>query len=210
MNSLKTRQTSKPSFSPITIHYLAQSKKPTTFPLAMPDEGLQIIRIKNPPLAFYRFLYNSVGEPWFWYERRLLNDQQLLPLLHHPDIHLYVLYQQGLPIGYAEISFKSMPHVDLVYFGLMPWALGKGLGRWLLDWCVHYSWSFNPEKILVNTCTLDHPKALSTYLKAGFKQISQEEKILDMLKIEEIMNQSKSYVTDASNFLAKYSTTPSL
>ncbi len=199
MSGLEKRHLSKqkPSLSPVTIHYLAQFQKPTTAPLIMPGRDLQITRIVNPPLPFYRFLYNSVGEPWFWYERRMLNDQQLLPLLHHSGIHLYVVYQHGLPIGYTEISLQSMPVVDLAYFGLMPWALGKGIGKWLLDWSLHYIWAFNPEKILVNTCSLDHPKALSTYLNAGFQQIRSEEKMLDMAKIKEIMKKSTSYVTNA-------------
>ena len=38
---------------------------------------------------------------------------------------------------------------------------------------VDIAWSQNPSRLLVNTCDLDHPRALGTYQKVGFVLIDQ-------------------------------------
>ena len=54
------------------------------------------------------------------------------------------------------------------YFGLFPAFIGKGLGKYLLAWALDRAWSFNPRRVWVHTCDLDHPAALPNYLRAGF------------------------------------------
>ncbi len=79
----------------------------------------------------------------------------------------------------AELDFRGMPEVaDLAYMGLMPWAIGRGLGRYLLDWAIDCAWQRDPppQRLTVNTCTLDHPKALAGYQKAGFEVVDRTEK----------------------------------
>ena len=172
----------------VTINYLILDLATQKIDLPNPIDGLQIVRAHQVPVPFYRFLYNTVGHDWLWYERRLLNDKELGLLLHHPNIHLHILYRQGVPLGYSEIGFHHLPVADLLYFGLMPWAIGQGLGSWLLNWSIHYAQSHQAQKIAVNTCTLDHPSALTNYMKAGLKVVRQESKKLDIKKIRQQMN----------------------
>ena len=65
------------------------------------------------------------------------------------------------------------------YFGLMPEFMGRRLGPYLLRWAVDAAWSTQPDKVTVNTCTLDHPKALSLYQKVGFRPVRQEQKVVE-------------------------------
>jgi GNAT superfamily N-acetyltransferase len=58
--------------------------------------------------------------------------------------------------------------VEIGYFGLMPHAIGRGLGRWLLGEAIRDAWCGDPTRLWLHTCTLDHPAALPNYLKAGF------------------------------------------
>ena len=39
---------------------------------------LKIERLTRPTVEDYRFLYNTIGGPWTWIERRLLTDEKLL------------------------------------------------------------------------------------------------------------------------------------
>ena len=58
--------------------------------------------------------------------------------------------------------------VELVFFGMMEHAIGRGFGRWFLGAAIEAAWAYHPERVIVQTCTLDHPSALALYQKMGF------------------------------------------
>lgn len=132
-----------------------------------------ILHADKPPLAFYRFLQFHVGYPWNWEYRLRMNDETLSQALHADTTEVYVLYLDGAPAGFYEVNRADPATVDLAYFGLMPHAAGRGLGRWFLGQAVESCWASKPARITVNTCTLDHPAALSLYQKLGFAPIGQ-------------------------------------
>jgi GNAT superfamily N-acetyltransferase len=70
--------------------------------------------------------------------------------------------------------------VNLAYFGLMPEAVGVGLGTALLRAAVDEAWSRKPSMLTVNTCTADHPRALPNYLRAGFRVVREVREIWDV------------------------------
>jgi len=143
------------------------------------SDALALLRAENPPVAFYRYLYDNVGEPWFWIDRRKLDDEALAAILADPLVELYVLYVGGVPAGYVELDRRPEPDINLAYFGLMPELTGRGLGPWLLNWAVDAAWQHRPRRLTVDTCTLDHPKALAVYQRAGFVPYRQERKTID-------------------------------
>ncbi|WP_284223807.1 GNAT family N-acetyltransferase, partial [Brevundimonas denitrificans] len=93
---------------------------------------------------------------------------------------IYVLYIRGIHAGYAELDFRKFPSVvDLAYFGIMPEFIGMKLGPYLLNWAIEQAWRRNPDLVTVNTCTLDHPKALPLYQRFGFTPYRQREVLID-------------------------------
>ena len=57
----------------------------------------------------------------------------------------------------------------------MPEAIGRGLGTYLLQTAVHMAWDRpGVERVTVNTNSLDHPRALPLYQKAGFVPVHRE------------------------------------
>lgn len=164
---------------PVVITYLRMTEPPTRPPTPPPPGKLALLRADRPPVAFYRYLYNGVGEPWFWIDRRRLDDAALAKIVHDPRVDIYVLYVGGVPAGYAELDRRREEEITLAYFGLMPDFLGRGLGSFLLDWAVDTAWQHRPRRLLVDTCTLDHPRALAVYQRAGFAPYRQERKEID-------------------------------
>jgi ribosomal protein S18 acetylase RimI-like enzyme len=158
-----------------TITFLEMTQRPTV-PAPHPPSGLSIalLRAVEPSVRFYRFLYDGVGEPWIWWERRQMSDAALAAVVTDPAVEVYVLYVEGTPAGYAEVDRRDPKAVDLAYFGLLPEFTGKGLGPYLLSAALDIAWSSDPERVTVNTCTLDHPKALPLYQRFGFQPIRQE------------------------------------
>jgi len=173
---------SNPRKLEVVVSFLEMQSPPDRAPAIIPPGKVAIIRAENPTLSFYRYLYNTVGEPWLWWQRRLMSDEELSAILAKPETHVYVLYVAGVPAGFAELDlmdFESDNVIDLHYMGLMPEFIGKGFGKYLLDWAIDTAWSFKPTRITVNTCTLDHPSALGAYQKAGFAIYDRRTDIVD-------------------------------
>lgn len=163
----------------ITITYLEMREKPQLRELTSPSPKIKIIPAINPTGSFYRYLYNTVGGPWLWYERRRMSDEQLRDSIQNSKVEIYVLYVDGVPAGYAELDRRHETDIELAYFGIMPEFIGQRLGPFLLNWIVNKAWSYHPQRFWLHTCTLDHPKAVAVYQRAGFVPYKVEEKIID-------------------------------
>ncbi|MGD0143897.1 MAG: N-acetyltransferase, partial [Rhizomicrobium sp.] len=69
---------------------------------------------------------------------------------------------------------------QLAYFGLLPEYIGHRLGYYFLYQASLNAWSHPISKLLVNTCTLDHPRALPLYQRVGFVPYSREDRYIEM------------------------------
>lgn len=162
-----------PAFVDVTVYHLemlthAKRSVPT------PRDELTVLHVRKPSVPYYRFLYNAVGKAYYWLSRRKLSDDDLAAVIQDPRNELYVLHVEGSPAGYAELDRHQPDEVELVQFGLMADYLGQGLGTWFLQWTIDRVWTYQPKRLWLHTCTLDHPAAVPTYKKAGFVQFKEE------------------------------------
>ncbi|MBY0528208.1 MAG: GNAT family N-acetyltransferase [Gemmataceae bacterium] len=139
-----------------------------------PRDGLAVVRAVRPTVAFYRFFYDVVGEHWNWSSRKKMADAEIAAIIHDPKVEMHVLYVEGVPAGFAELDRRTEGEIELVQFGLLPDFIGQGLGKYFLQWTIDKAWSYQPNRLWLHTCTLDHPAALPSYLKAGFVLYMQE------------------------------------
>jgi GNAT superfamily N-acetyltransferase len=124
--------------------------------------------------ATYRYLYNTVGAPYVWWLRRTMTEQQLAGLLRNPAVSIHVLHDADNRVaGFYELDATTWPVVNLSYFGLMPHAVGSGMGLAFLRHAVDEVWHRGARAMTVNTCTADHPRALPIYLRAGFRPVRE-------------------------------------
>lgn len=157
----------------IRVSYL-EMHAPIVRDLAPPRDDLLVLHAVQPTMAYYRFLYHTVGKDYNWYSRGQLSDAELIAILDNPLNEVHVLHANGVPAGYAELDRRDSENIELVQFGLMPGFIGQGLGKWFLNWTVQKAWSYHPRRLWLHTCTEDHPAALPNYLKAGFKIYREE------------------------------------
>lgn len=136
-------------------------------PIALRDDA-RIERVFRPTVAFYRFLYDAVGGPWLWHERRRWSDAKIARTVQDPNVEVWVLSVGGQPAGYAELDRRISHEVELAYFGLMADFIGRGLGPCLLRFAIRQAWTASPKRLWVHTCGLDHPAALELYEREGF------------------------------------------
>ena len=160
----------------VTVTFLRMDRAPEEPPPALPAEAT-VVRVAAPTVAFYRFLYNTVGADYVWWLRRLMPDAELAALLRHPAVEIHVLSIGGQPAGFFELEVRPSHEVNLCYFGLMPHAIGGGLGYPFLRRAVAEGWRHNPRVLTVNTCTADHPRALPAYLRAGFQPVRRSDEV---------------------------------
>jgi len=163
----------------VTVTFLRMDAPPDGSPPAMPP-GCSVVRLGKPTVAFYRYLYGTVGARYVWWLRRAASDRELATILAHPQVSVDVLYRDGEPAGFFELDGRATPDVNIGYFGLMPHAVGQGLGFALLRVAVAEAWVRRPRAVTVNTCTADHPRALPNYLRAGFTAIRRVREVWDV------------------------------
>jgi GNAT superfamily N-acetyltransferase len=150
------------------ITYLEMRERPTTPRIAAPLARLALMQAENCTVSFYRYLYETVGTPWLWYERRLLADAALTAEIEKPTTEIFVLYVGGVPAGYFELDAAPPQETELRYFGLIPEFIGRRLGPFLLRAAIDRAWSRPISRLWVHTRSFDHPKALGHYQRAGF------------------------------------------
>src|SRR5258707_15860194 len=102
-----------------------------------PPAKLALIRAENCTVSFYRHFYETVGTPWLWYERRLLDDETLAAQITKDTTEIFILYVGGVPAGYFELDAADPGETELAYFGLIPEFIGRKLGPFLLKAASH-------------------------------------------------------------------------
>lgn len=151
-----------------TVTYLEMFARPAARHAPAPLGKLALMRAEACTVSFYRYLYETVGTPWAWFERREWSDAALAAELEKPTTEIFVLYAGGVPAGYFELNAAEARQTELSYFGLIPEFIGRRLGAFLLDAAIERAWSRPIGRLWVHTCTFDHPRALPLYQRAGF------------------------------------------
>ena len=157
----------------VTRTYLEMTRPEQLRSVAL-DRRSRVEHAKGCTVPFFRFLYREVGQRYHWHDRLVWSDDQCRARLAAPGIQLWVLYVEGTPVGYFELERHADTSVEIVYFGLMPDFVGRGLGKQMLSAAVARSWEMGASRVWLHTCTQDNPAALPNYLARGFAPFKTE------------------------------------
>jgi GNAT superfamily N-acetyltransferase len=146
------------------VTYLEMTERPT--PRPWPASPLRLERRADPEPAAYRLLFERVGARWLWYSRLAMDDETLSGAIG--DVHA-VIDRSGVEVGMVELDFRTEGECLIRFLGLVPELAGRGHGGWLFAQTLALAWRAGVKRVHVNTCTLDHPAALPSYLKTGFR-----------------------------------------
>jgi len=164
-----------------TVTFLEMTRAPRRRIAPPGNLRLALMQAVRPSIHFYRYLYDTIGSGYLWVDRKRLTDEQLGEKIHHDKVEIVVAYLDGSPAGFFELDLTDPDEIWLAYLGIMPDQLGRGLGKWLLSSALDAAWSKNPKRVCVETCTLDHPRALPLYQKQGFQPFAQKRKLMEPL-----------------------------
>ncbi len=139
-----------------------------------PDGSVRVERLSECPVSFFRYLYAEVGRNYHWYDRLRWTDAEVRARLADEAVSFHLLSVGGAPAGYFELQTHPGGSVEIVYFGLLPEFIGRGLGRRLLEEATSAAWATGASRVWLHTCTLDGPAALPNYLARGFRPFKTE------------------------------------
>lgn len=160
------------------VTYL-EMRTPQPIPPSAATSEFTVRQVARPDLDWYRSLYREIGEPWLWFSRLRLSDDDLSAILHDPATDVFALSHSGADRGLLEFDRRSFPDIELAFFGLTQDLIGKGAGRALLAYCLPLAWEHHPQRVWLHTCTSDHPAALAFYRKLGFVPYKRTIEIAD-------------------------------
>ena len=166
---------------PMTVTFLEMNARPTALPPPQPRGKVALLRCEKPPVHFYRYLYDTIGADYFWVDRKRLTPDKLAEVIQDPLNLLYVLYADGSADGMDELGLRKEGVADISYFGLMPEAIGRRLGYFFFYHTCANAWAHPIQRLTINTCTLDHPRALPLYQRLGFTAYAREERFVELL-----------------------------
>jgi GNAT superfamily N-acetyltransferase len=153
------------------VTYLEMTERPKPRPL--PASPLRLERWRDPDPEKYRLLFRRVGGKWLWFSRLAMTDERLRA--ETGEVHAVVdgrgRNRAGIEVGMLELDFRTPGECLIRFLGLVPELAGRGHGRWLFAQTLALAWRPDVARVRVNTCSLDHPAALPSYLKAGFRAV---------------------------------------
>jgi ribosomal protein S18 acetylase RimI-like enzyme len=173
MNSTTTNDLSRQSLpaaltGPVITTYLEMRSPSELRPKLCADERFWIGEATVKQWRFNKFLYLTVGSLWAWNDKRDWTDDQWRQYAESDRLRTFGAYHDGSPAGYYELQHEG-EDVEIIYFGLLPAFIGRGLGGALLSRAIEDAWQMEPRRVWVHTCTLDHPAALANYRARGMK-----------------------------------------
>lgn len=158
----------------VTVTSLEMASRDDLVEAAAPD-GAAWYPVSTAKAEISRDFYIRVGGPWHWVDRLTWSDGQWTEWTDRPGHHLMVCQSGGDDAGYAELEEQGDGLVEIAYFGLLPDAIGRGLGRWWLSEVIARAWQLpGTSRVWVHTCTLDGPAALATYTGRGLRPFARE------------------------------------
>lgn len=156
------------------VTYFEMTEKPadlehqTTLALAVWD---------RPDLSEYRQLFQKIGNEWLWFGQLLKSDEELKADLYSDTLEIFRVIRDDVIIGLVELDFSEADECEIVYFGLVPEANGKRLGRTMMAETLRHAWKPGLKRVWLHTCTSDSPNAPRFYKRVGFEAYKREVEI---------------------------------
>ena len=140
-----------------------------------PQGGYQIKLIDPPDFQLNKFFYKNIGKNHNWTDRLTWTEKQWIEFTTNKNTKTFILSKKNDLAGYFELIFhEEKNEIEIAYLGILEEYQNKKLGSFLLSTAIKKSFSNNPKRVWVHTCSLDHRNALNNYLSRGMKIFKKE------------------------------------
>ena len=140
-----------------------------------PSQNYSVELVNPKDFQLNRFFYKNIGKNCQWVDRLLWTDLNWIEYISSENLLTYALKDKKEIAGYFELLFnKETKEAEIAYFGILEEYFGKKLGGYLLSESIKNSFNLGCRRVLVHTCSLDHPNALLNYISRGMKIFKKE------------------------------------
>ncbi len=157
---------------PVNTDYLELNNISTKSKPQWPNH-FSVIKAENFVYADFIELYKSVGSRWGWTAFLLLSENEVLDRLFNANTHIYYIVEKNNTAGFFYLS-QTNNQAEILYIGLLPQYIGKGLGKILIQEAIYRASLLNAALLFLHTCEFDHKNALNAYIKSGFKHVKSQ------------------------------------
>lgn len=151
---------------------LQMLERPANIEAAMLPFHLE--RMAPVDLERYRALFKAVGEPYRWFSRLRLTNDELNAIINDRAVEVYAASDGTRDIGLLELDFRRARECEITFFGFIESTVGRGYGAALMRFALAQAWSHPIQRLWLHTCTNDHPSALAFYQRHGFAPYSTQ------------------------------------
>lgn len=163
------------SQSPLRTVFHLEMRERTALRPSRLISGLLVEEVDPPDPEINRQYYRLVGSAWCWTDRLSWSQNDWRNYVDRDVLKTFVGILDGVEVGYFELEVQDSGNVEIVYFGLLPYYIGKGLGGSFLSAAVEHAWELpGSKRVWLHTCTQDHKHALGNYKARGFKIFKTE------------------------------------
>tara|TARA_B100001093_G_C26275080_1_gene778622 strand:+ start:42 stop:545 length:504 start_codon:yes stop_codon:yes gene_type:complete len=139
------------------------------------QKDFSITLVQPADFQLNKFFYKNVGKKHSWVDRLIWTEKQWIEYTSDEKVRTYVLKSKKDLAGYFElITHSDKNEVEIAYLGLLEEYQNRKLGSYLLSSAIKNSFSINPNRVWVHTCSLDHKNALTNYTDRGMKIFKKE------------------------------------
>ncbi len=173
------------------LKYIGDSKKN----LSVIKNDSKIIKKRNINTNLYKNIYRKIGFKYNWISRLKLPEKELIKIIHDKYVDIYFMLKEGKVIGFLEIDYRSHDEVKIVHLGVVDSFIGKGYGKKLLKFAIKRSKEIDIKPLILQTNSLDHPKALIFYQKNGFQVYARRNtKVIKGFKKHDKVHKKNKYI----------------
>jgi ribosomal protein S18 acetylase RimI-like enzyme len=151
----------------------------TTPPPPVLASDATLVRLTGVDAERFRNLYRDVGQHWLWASHLKKSTEDMAMYLSAAERETFAVVDKQGDCGLLQLQFATDGTAEIVYIGVVEAAMGRGLGRWLLEQAIARAFAKPINRLWLHTCSFDHPKALGFYLRAGFRIYATGFEIMD-------------------------------
>ena len=140
-----------------------------------PTEDYSLNLLNPINFQLNKFFYKNIGKNHNWVDRLVWSDKQWIEYTSSKKVKTYFLKKDIDLAGFFElIVHQEENEVEIAYLGLLEEYHNQKLGSYLLSEAIKNSFSYNPKRVWVHTCSLDHKNAINNYISRGMKIFKKE------------------------------------
>ncbi len=157
----------KSGFEPFHTTYIYEFRRDTPLKPLSPSQ-FRFEVSKEIDVGLYRDLYRDTSDNWA--TRLAWFDEDLQERFNDPQVSLTVVYEADAPVGHLELErLPEEGYAEIAYFGVLPAARGKKLGRELLLHALHDALQNESVEIVLARAHDDERSASFALEAVGFR-----------------------------------------